>query len=252
MEIISAMWEGLDTHFRSIFALLASIFTVFFALKKIGNKVSVNYSITSEGSSHTRINDLIFQNKKDKPVSIYKIVAVFDKTYYLEIEKCSPPLILKPFESISVKTKEFSYLSVNGDRYFPDFWEPEIYIESQDKIIKCNSQAHKTKRFEFTEVLKVSNSLNGIVYDDHVTFALVYNTNGVSKTAFIYDSGVIKHEWDFYFNAIGKRGEKVSAIEICSCLNEKLANQIESYSLFRINDNTLKFEHINYYDLRDK
>ena len=76
MEYLSIIWEWLDQQFKPVIVLSASIFTVFFALKKIGNKVNVTYTVTSGGSSHTRINNIVFQNKKDKPLSIYKIVAV--------------------------------------------------------------------------------------------------------------------------------------------------------------------------------
>ena len=81
MEYLSIIWGWLDQHFRPVIALIASIFAVFFAWRKIGNKVNVTYTVTSGGSSHTRINNIVFQNKKDKPLSIYKIVAVFDKNY---------------------------------------------------------------------------------------------------------------------------------------------------------------------------
>lgn len=74
MEYLSIIWEWLDQQFKPVIVLSASIFTVFFALKKIGNKVNVTYTVTSGGSSHTRINNIVFQNKKDKPLSIYKIV----------------------------------------------------------------------------------------------------------------------------------------------------------------------------------
>lgn len=247
MEYLSIIWEWLDQQFRPVIALSASIFTVFFAWRKIGDKINVTYTITSGGSSHTRINSIVFQNKKDKPLSIYKIVAVFDKNYYLAIHKCSPPLILKPYESINVETEEFSHLSVGEDRYFPEFWQAEIYIESDDKIIKCNAKPHKTLAFNYTEILKTTKKFNNIVYNDYVTYILVYSVNKIDKTAFLYDSGVIKHEWDFYYNRIKPSGEKLEEIDILKFLEQNYSKIIDSYLLYKMNDQTLDFDLLKYH-----
>lgn len=252
MEYLSLLWEWLDQHFRPVIALSASIFTVFFAWRKIGDKVNVTYTITSEGSSHKRINNIVFQNKKDKPVSIYKIVAVFDKSYYLEVHKCSPPLILKPYESINVETEQFSHLSLNGDRYFPEFWEAEIYIESDDKIIKCKAKPHKTLVFNYTEISKITMKFNGIVYNDYVTYILVYAINNVDKTAFLYDSGIIKHEWDFHYNAIKLSKEKLEVDDIINFLEKNYSEIIDSYLLYKVNDETLKFDLLKFHNFKNK
>lgn len=251
MEYLSIIWEWLDQQFRPVIALSASIFTVFFAWRKIGNKVNVTYTITSGGASHTRINNIVFQNKKDKPLSIYKIVAVFDKNYYLEIHKCSPPLILKPYESINVETEEFSHLSVGEDRYFPEFWQAEIYIESDDKIIKCNAKPHKTLAFNYTKVSKITKKFNDIVYNDYVTYILVYSVNKIDKTAFLYDSGIIKHEWDFYFNRIKPSSEKLEERDISKFLEQHYSKTIDSYLLYKMNDKTLDFDLLKHHKFED-
>jgi len=247
LEYLSIIWEWLDQQFKPVIVLSASIFTVFFALKKIGNKVNVTYTVTSGGSSHTRINNIVFQNKKDKPLSIYKIVAVFDKNYYLEIHKCSPPLILKPYESMNVETEEFSHLSLGEDRYFPEFLDAEIYIESDDKIIKCKAKPHKTLAFNYTEISKITKKFNNIVYNDYVTYILVYAVKNVDKTAFLYDSGGIKHEWDFHYNAIKPSGEKLEADDIFQFLQNNYSQIINSYLLYKINDQTLRFDLLKFH-----
>ena len=251
MEYLSIIWEWLDQQFRPVIALSASIFTVFFAWRKIGDKVNVTYTVTSTGSSHRRINNIIFQNKKDKPLSIYKIVAVFDKSYYLEIHKCSPPLILKPYESMNVETEEFSHLSLGEDRYFPEFWDAEIYIESDDKIIKCKAKPHKTLVFNYTEISKTTKKFNDIVYNDYVTYILVYSVNKIDKTAFLYDSGIIKHEWDFYFNRIKPSSEKLEERDISKFLEQHYSKTIDSYLLYKMNDKTLDFDLLKYHKFED-
>lgn len=242
MEILSAIWQCIDQQFRPVVVLSASIFAVFFASKRIGHKIYVAYDITVGGLSGARINNMVFQNKKDKPESIYKIVAVFDKSYILEIYKCSPPLILKPYESISVETEEYSYLSVGENRYSPKLWNAEIYIETDNKVIKCKSRSYKTLDSDYMKISKTINKFNDIVYTDNVAYILVYAVKDVNKTAFLYDSGLILHEWDFHFTAIGISGEKLEAYEIFQFLEKYHSKTIDSYSLYRMNDHELGFD----------
>lgn len=242
MEYLSIFWEWIDQQFRPVIAISASIFAVFFAWRKIGHKINVTYNITIGGSSDTRINNMVFQNKKDKPVSIYKIFAVFDKSYCLEIHKCSPPFILKPYESISVETEEYSYLSVGEDRYSPKLWGAEIYVESDDKIIKCKARPHKTLAFDYMKISKTINRFNDIVYTDNVAYILVYAVNNTDKTAFLYDSGIILCEWDFHFNGIKLIGEKLEADDIFQFLETHYSKIIDSYLLYKMNECSSGFE----------
>ena len=78
MDILSIICGWTDQHFRPVIALLASIFAVFFAFRRVGHKINVTYDTTFGGLSDKRISNMVFQNKKDKPLSIYKIVAIFD------------------------------------------------------------------------------------------------------------------------------------------------------------------------------
>lgn len=245
MEYLSIIWCWIDQQFKPVVTILASIssiFAIFFAWRKIGHKVNVTYTITLGGLSHTRINNMVFQNKKDKPLSIYKVVAIFDKSYYLEIHKCSPPLILKPYESIIIETEKYSYLSVGQDRYYPEFSEAEIYIESDNKVIKCRAKPHKTLAFDYIKISKTINMLNGVVYTDNVAYILVYIVNNVDKTAFLYDSGIILHEWDFHFNAIKLSGEKLEADDIFQFLETHYSRIIDCYSLYKMNKYTHRVE----------
>lgn len=242
MEYLSIIWLWIDQQFRPVVAIIASVFAVFFAWKKIGHKVNVTYDITLAGTSEARINNMVFQNKKDKPLSIYKIFAIFDKSYCLEIHRCSPPLILKPYESIIIETEEYSYLSVGKDRYFPELWDAEIYVELDDKIIKCRAKPHKTLAFGYMEISKKINRFNDVVYTDNVAYILVYAVNNIDKTAFLYDSGMILHEWDFHFNGIKLSGEKLEADDIFQFLETHYSKIIDSYLLYKMNEYPSGFE----------
>ena len=191
---------------------------------------------------------MVFQNKKDKSLSIYKVIAVFDKTYYLEIHKCSPPLILKPYESVSIETEEYSHLYVNGDRYFPKLYDAEIYIESDDKTIKCKARTHKILALNYMPISKGVNRFNGIVYTDNFAYILVYVVNDVIKTAFLYDSGVILEEWDYNYNAIRVRGEKLEPDEIYDFLEKYYSQTIDSYVLYKRNESKIGFEFLKSHD----
>lgn len=247
MDILSIIWGWTDQHFRPVMALLASIFAIFFAFKRIGHKINVTYATTFGGLSDKRISNMVFQNKKDKPLSIYKIVAIFDKSYCLEIHRCSPPLILKPYESISIETEEYSYLSVGEDRYSPELRGAEIYVESDDKIIKCRAKPHKTLAFDYMKVSKTINRFNNVVYTDNVAYILVYAVNNVDKTAFLYDSGIILHEWDFHFNGIKLSGEKLEADDIFQFLEIHYSRIIDSYLLYKMNESQSGFELLKHY-----
>lgn len=242
LDILSIVWGWTDLHFRPVIALLASIFAIFFAFKRIGHKVNVTYATTFGGLSDKRISNMVFQNKKDKPLSIYKIVAIFDKSYYLEIHRCSPPLILKPYESISIETEEYSYLSVGEDRYSPELRGAEIYVESDDKIIKCRSKPHKALAFDYMKVSKTINKFNDVVYTDDIAYILVYAVNNVDRTAFLYHSGIILHEWDFHFNGIKLSGEKLEADDIFQFLETHYSRIIDSYLLYKMNESISGFE----------
>ncbi|WP_198333352.1 hypothetical protein [Psychrobacter aquimaris] len=248
MEYLSIIWEWIDQQFRPVTAILASFFAIFFAWRKIGYKVNVTYDITLSGTSEVRISNMVFQNKKDKPLSIYKIVAVFDKSYCLEIHRCSPPLILKPYESISIETEEYSYLSVGEDRYYPELQCAEIYIESDDKIIKCKAKPHKTLAFKYMNVSKTINIFNGVVYTDNVAYILVYAVNNVNKTALLYDSGLILHEWDFHFNGIKLSGEKLEADDISQFLEIHYSRTIDSYLLYKMNESPYGFDLLKHHE----
>lgn len=242
MEYLSIIYNWLESSFKPVLVLAASIFTIFFSWKKIGYRVNVTYTIKSESSSHQRIDNIIFQNKKDKPINIYKVFAVFDKTYCLEIEKFSTPLVLKPYESIHIQTKEFSHLTIESDRYCPNFWNVNIYIESDEKIIKCKTKLHESIDISYIKVTKNVKTFNGLVYNDKVTYILVYSVNSTQKTAFIYDSGFICQEWSFHYNGIQHKNEKIEANEIISFLEQNYATAITSYQLYKINNQTLNFD----------
>lgn len=225
--------------------------TFYFAYKKFGHYVSATFSIVSERSSETRIDNIILQNHKDRPECIYRIFAVFDNEYYLELKEFNEPLILNAYESIVFNTEPYSKLIINNDVYVSHFFTSniKIYIELFNKVIECNTHAYKKSTMEYKQITKKTNKYNGIVYNDYVTYILVYVLDGISKTAFIYDSGAITEQWNLNYNYIKPKNGKITFDEIISFLKIHYSEKIPAYELLKINNQTLKFDSIKKHNL---
>ncbi|MEM5527873.1 hypothetical protein WN093_03480 [Gammaproteobacteria bacterium AS21] len=190
--------------FKPFLLVVSSTFAIYFAYKKIGNRVTAQYSFGCEGFTPSRIKEVVLSNKKDKPVNIYAIHAVFHNDLLLELDKYSPPKVLKPYESLSLSMSPYSSLNVGSDKYKPDFMSAEIYIESDDKVIKCKSRYRPELLGKYAKVSVNICSYNGFVYDETVAYILVYVLDNCMKTAFIHKSGYIGNEWELSPNHLGQ------------------------------------------------
>jgi hypothetical protein len=194
----------LNEIFRPFLLLVSSVFAIYFAYKKIGNKVTAQYSFGGKIFTPTHIKEVVLSNKKDKPVNIYAVHAVFHNDLWLELDKYSPPKVLKPYESLSLSMNPYSFLNVGSDKYEPDFVNAEIYIESDDKVIKCKSRYRPELLNKYAKVSVNRSSYNGFVYDETVAYILVYILDNCLKTAFIHKSGYIGNEWELSPRSLGK------------------------------------------------
>ncbi|MCF2947978.1 hypothetical protein L0668_07660 [Paraglaciecola aquimarina] len=208
MELIEAFIAFSNDKFRPILLLIASVFTIYFAYKKIGNKVTAKYTVGTSSFESERITEVVLSNKRDKPVAIHSIHAVFENDLWLQLDKYSPPEILKPFESIALSTKPYSFLSVGGDKFEPNYLDATIYLLSDEKTIKCDSSITKNILDKYTKISVNTCQYNGFVYDETVAFILVYIINDELKTAFIHSSGYIGNEWGFNPNHLGQEATK--------------------------------------------
>lgn len=200
---IETFFVFLDAAFKPIVILVSSGFGIYFAFKKIGQRISAQYSFGASNFEPIHIKEVVLYNKKDKPVNVYAVHAVFHDDLWLELERCSPPKVLKPYESLALKMKPYSFLHVGRDEYEPDFMNAVIHVESDDKVIKCESRYRPQLLDKYRRVSIYRHSYNGFVYDDTVAFILAYVLNGALKTAFIHRSGYIGNEWDFGPNHLG-------------------------------------------------
>ncbi|RBW44592.1 hypothetical protein DS885_11040 [Psychromonas sp. B3M02] len=191
-----------NSYFRPILILISSVFAIFFASKKIGNNITVNYSISYEGFSAGSIKELVLSNKKDKPVSIFSIYALFENDLALEVKKLSPPVILKPYETVSIFPDKYSELSVDGDEFNDMLNNIKFVIDSADGLIPCKKSIKKESMSHYRTITKNTYLYNGFVYNESVRFILDYVFEGDKKTAFITKSGYIGNEWGFFSQSL--------------------------------------------------
>lgn len=175
---------------------------------------------------------MVFSNKKDKPVNIYAVYAVFNDGLWLELERCTPPRILKPYESMALTMKPYSKLRVDNAEYKPEFSNATIYIESDDIFIKCESMYRPQLSNNHKKISIYRYSYNDFIYDETVAFILVYVLDKSLKTAFITKTGYIGNEWDFSPNHL--RGA-ATEVNIKSMIHSHgFDSAFSSYVLYRV------------------
>ena len=141
---------------------------------------------------------------------------------------------------------------INNDIYVQNyiFSKVEIYIKLFDKIIKCNEHTYSKSNFNFKQISKITKTYNNIVYNNRVSYILDYVLDGKLNTAFIYDSGAITEEWKLHYNFIKPHNEKITPNEIIGFLRLHCP-EIPAYELFKVNDQTLKFESIKKFNFNN-
>ncbi|MFT5760595.1 MAG: hypothetical protein ACI9LM_005382 [Alteromonadaceae bacterium] len=233
MNCFDVIVTFLNEIFRPFLLLVSTAFAIYFAYKKIGNRVTAQYSFGGENFTPFHITEVVLSNKKDKPVNVYAIHAVFHNDLWLELDKCSPPKVLKPYESLSLSMNPYSSLSVGSDKYEPDFMSAEIYIESDDKVIKCESKCRPNLLEKYSKVSVKSCSYNGFVYDETVAYIIVYIIDNSMKTAFIHKSGYIDNEWELSPNHLGQNATDQNVLGMI--VANKFDKIFSSHVVYRVN-----------------
>lgn len=234
MSYIDCFITFSNSYFRPILILISSAFALYFSFKKIGNNISVNYSISYQTFSAGSIKELVLSNNKDKPVSIFGIYALFENDLALEVKKFSPPIILKPYETIAIFPDKYSNLTVDGDEFHDMFHNVKFIVDSTNGVIHCNRNIKSNLINQYRTITKNTYLYNNFVYDESVSFILDYFFEGDKKTAFISKSGYIGNEWGFSPNHLGG-AEKVTKDEIINMLEQSgLASIMSNYVLSEV------------------
>ena len=183
-------------------------FTGYLAWKKLGTSVSCSAMITSSHFLPTRFSSVVLSNNKDRPVTIFEVIAVVEDHVQLLVEKFDPPLVLKSLETISMSTTPYSALRVGGKD-----WEPELLLGSKlDFYIgipggykKC-STLHRPVMLSpismsgFVTADRETSSYNGKVISSSVRFILLYLDNKESRTALVSHHGMLDEYVGLPFN----------------------------------------------------
>ena len=221
----------IDIYFKTALTFIASGFAVYFAFQKLTTKVVARYVISNSLYSAQHISKLVLTNKKDKTICIWSAHAIFEKDIQMVLDEFDPPLILKPYETISLSLPKFTNLSVSSDKIELDYncKNISLYLDIGDRLIKCVKEYKKDCLAPFIKVSKYICSFGEHVYNENVVFIFAYRFEGKTYTAFILKGGFIGNEWNFAPNSFGKDNVNV----------EDIKNMIEHYGFDKLFTNYL-------------
>lgn len=185
-------------------------FSIYFAWKKIGNRVGVSFSSGRDGFSATRITSIIFTNKKDKPLPIFSAFLLIHKDTVVPVETFDPPIVLKGLEVMQVTTTPFSSYYLGSDQFeltHDIIRDAEFFIVTSSGAIRCdilNSHSNFSYAYknDISLVTKNTSRFNGLVYNEQALFAISYLIDGKQKTALVARSGFIGGDWNLRYNMI--------------------------------------------------
>lgn len=241
------VWKYVETIYKIIPSIILTIFSLYFACRKVFHKLVITYDIVHTGYSQSRISNIIIYNRKDRIEVIKGINLIINNKYRYEVIKLPIPKIIKPFETLQLETEEITNYIKDFKKYnlINDLLNNKHYFEiiTDGKVIKYSNQRKKkikTKK-EYKIIGTQRNVYNGVLINDHVKYAIIYYQNKIKKTAFVYEDGIIGGDWDFWFNAF-KSDEYTSKDTIKGILeNSKFKEMVESFAIDEIqNSNNLR------------
>jgi hypothetical protein len=203
-------FEALKEFLKIVPGLLLLPFSLYLSWKKFGNEISASFSVSHNRGSASRINDIILNNLKDRPLAIFSIYAVLDKDIAYEVEKFDTPLILKALEAVKIETKPFSGLYFGREEYEINI-EPstklQLFLFTDKGVVKCkNINSLSTYSLvwsrNFRCPTKNTKKINNIVYNNTAMYFISYGRENKDYTAIIDKAGFIQGDWNFKYNLI--------------------------------------------------
>ena len=242
MSIIVDITQFIDQYFKSIVTMISFCFTVYFSFQKLTTKVTAEYSISGSTFLENYISDMVLTNKRDKPICIWAIYAVFDKDKLLEMDKFNPPKVLKPYESIGISLPKFTKLYIESDNFEVNynFENTEVYLDIGDKFVKCDSEYRKNSLSHFNKIRKVTFRFGDNVYSENVDFILQYVFQEKTYTAFIHASGFIGNQWSFAPNHLGGNATVKNIESLIE--NDGFKELFSNYLCYKVNKPSLELE----------
>ena len=141
-DVIGVIWSWVNQDFKGIIATLGFLLSAYYFIQKTGNKVSISYGMSSDRYSDLQISTIVISNQKDRTISIWSIDAVLDGKIQFNVHTPKAPIVLKPWESISVTPMKYTSLENNGETIeLNDFLRKiECYVSLENKHINCKKK----------------------------------------------------------------------------------------------------------------
>ncbi len=203
------MEDILCTDLRNIFfgivSLFASLFTIYFFIQKIQKKVVAQFIVSWKLFSEPYISKLVITNKRDNTLTLWSVHATIYEDIRVELDTFDTPLVLKPYETISISLPKYSALQLNNQEYEPNysFESTKIYLDIGSEFLLCKSEVKKDILHHYREAKKYTVAFNGHVFNKDVAYILVYSLESKVYTAFFSANGAIGNEWKFAPNHLG-------------------------------------------------
>jgi hypothetical protein len=159
-------------------------------IKKIGYKIKAKYTIESSRWSARRISEITLENKTDKLLTIFSIVAKINDKYLLEVETLEEPLTLQPLATQKIKIEYVSRWCVDEVEKLIEFENLEIFIKSNDGFIQCNKIQFSTTDLSNLEYVEMCQSYyNNKIYTPNILFAIEYLDDKGNHITIFVDKG---------------------------------------------------------------
>ncbi len=240
MDILS--WAFISEILKVVPGIIMFPVAFYLGYKKIGARISATYVFGSDTLSAPRIKSLKLTNQKDKAVTIFNIFALTADNVSIELEDLDPPVVLKAFETVVIKTTPYSSIYVGNSEWrmvgsalmSPAF---QIVLLTSNGVIKCQTAWLKDihtylKKRGYRPGSTFRRRFNGIVYDKFQKFAVVYSKEKEIRTFFVHERGVISNDKALPFNFIGE-GHLVSAAALNNYL---LSIETKFYDGFTVHE----------------
>lgn len=174
LENIKELWIFIIGFVGAIGTILGT----YFGIKKIGYKIKAKYTIESCRWSARRVSKITLENKTDKLLTIFSIVAKINDKYLLEIETLEKPLNLQPLSTQKINIDYVSRWLIDDIEKLIEFENLEIFIKSNDGFIQCNKmQFSITDLSHLQYITKCQSYYNNKIYTPNVLFAIEYLDN---------------------------------------------------------------------------
>ncbi len=171
-----------------IVALIGGGITAISGFRKLGHKIGIEPTETTDALSARRISQIVLTNRKEKIETLEKLVAEFQGVGYLVIDEMYPGIQLSPLESTKVLTHPVSAYSINGKIVNPFVGKIRFHCSTlQKKLPNLKNQIKKHEQHYYSEVIGYEVALCVSYFDQE----------NASKHSFVKRDGQIVGDWAY-------------------------------------------------------